>query len=64
MVRVPKNVLEGLEAVRRLGAVNMLDRSGVVCWAEKLEYPETAQWIRDNPKMYAEGVFTGYEADL
>ncbi|HUC91950.1 MAG TPA: DUF5049 domain-containing protein [Paenibacillus sp.] len=63
MVRVPKNVLEGLEAVRRLGPVNMLDRPGVVYWADKLGFSETSQWIRDNPKKYAEGVFTGFEAE-
>ncbi|MFC0213865.1 DUF5049 domain-containing protein [Paenibacillus chartarius] len=63
MVKVPKKVLEGLEAVRRLGAVNMLDRPGVVHWADKLGYPEAAQWIRDHPKTYAEGVFAGFEAD-
>ncbi|ALS28847.1 DUF5049 domain-containing protein [Paenibacillus sp. JMULE4] len=63
MVTVPKKVLEGLEAVRRLGAVNMLDRPGVIHWADKLGYPETAQWIRENPKKYSEGVFTGFEAE-
>lgn len=63
MVSMPKHVLEGLEVVRQLGAVNMLDRPGVIRWADKLGYAETAQWIREHPKRYSEGVFTGFEAE-
>jgi len=63
MVSIPKKVWEGLEAVRRLGAVNMLDRPGVVHWADKLGYLETARWVRENPKCYAEGVFAGFQAE-
>jgi len=63
MVAVPKKVLEGLEDVRRLGAVNMLDRPGVVHWARQLGYTETAEWISENPKRYTEGVFAGFQVE-
>jgi len=62
-VRVPEAVLEGLEGVRRTGLTNMLDRNAVQYWADHFEYFETVVWIEDNPKLYAEGIFRGFEAE-
>ncbi|MEB3102876.1 DUF5049 domain-containing protein [Ferviditalea candida] len=62
MVKVTKNVLDGLEAVRSSGMVNMLDTSGVIRCAEKLGFAETANWIRENKDAYWDGVFVGFES--
>lgn len=63
MITVPQEVWKGLEAVRRSGVVNMLDRSGVVHWANQLGFAETAEWILENPKTYTEGVFNGFQVE-
>lgn len=62
MIQVPKDVLEGLEAVRLSGATNMLNVPEVIRYADRLGYPQTANWIREHKKPYAEGVFQGFEA--
>jgi len=63
MIRVPRQVWEGLEAVRSSGMVNMLDTSGVIRSAEQLGFSETANWIRENKNRYWDGVFVGFEAE-
>ncbi len=62
-VIVSQEVLDGLEAVRRSGASNMLDRPVVTLLAEQMGFTETAEWIRANPAEYARGVFRGFEAN-
>lgn len=62
-VIVPAIVLEGLEAVRDSGLTNMFDRPMVVKLAKKFGYSETASWITSNQKLYAEGIFKGFEAE-
>ena len=59
-IKVPAEVLEGLEGVRRTGFTNMLDRNAVQYWADHFEYYETVCWIEENPKLYAEGIFHGF----
>lgn len=49
--------------MRCLGPVNMLDRPAVAEWADRLGFSETARWIREHPKSYAEGVFAGFEVE-
>jgi hypothetical protein len=61
-MNVPKNVWEGLEAVRVSGQTNMLVISDVVRCAQMLGYQETAQWIQDHRNEYREGVFQGFVA--
>ncbi len=57
-VRVPANVLEGLQAVQRRLAgeahLRMLDRMAVQVWAMEMGYSETARWIGEHPQLYAE----------
>ena len=62
-VRVPRGVLEGLEAVRQTGATNMLARPFVADIAGRMGFGETKRWIETNPKLYAEGIFRGFEAE-
>jgi len=61
-VRVPADVLEGLEAVRLSGKTNMQDAPRVIELAYEMEYYAAALWVHENRKQYAEGVFRGFEA--
>jgi len=61
-VKVPKAVLDGLEAVRRSGLTNMLDRPVVAQLAEEFGFEEAARWIRARPKDFAAGIFQGFAA--
>ena len=60
-VRVPANVLEGVEAVRLSGKTNMLDASRVIELAFEMEYYATVLWLRENRRQYSEGLFQGFE---
>jgi len=62
-VKVPKAVLDGLEAVRRSGLTNMLDRPVVAQLAEEFGFEEAARWIRTRRKAYAEGIFRGFTVE-
>jgi hypothetical protein len=61
VIRVPKNVWEGLEAVRKSGATNMLHVPDVIRCAELMGFQETAAWIQGNKRLYWDGVFVGFE---
>ena len=61
-VKVPKAVLDGLEAVRRSGLTNMLDRPVVAELAEEFGFEEAAHWIRTRRRDYAAGIFHGFTA--
>ena len=60
MILVPRAVLEGIEAVRRSGRTNMLDRPAVVRLADQLGHHATVLWIHEHPAEYARGVFHGF----
>lgn len=62
-VSISATVLEGLEVVRKSGLTNMLDRPLVVQLALKMGHVETAFWIDENPKLYAEGIFRGFTVE-
>ena len=62
-VKVPKAVLDGLEAVRRSGLTNMLDRPVVAELAEEFGFDDAARWIRTRRREFAEGIFHGFEAE-
>lgn len=59
---IPAEVLEGLEAVRASGETNMFDVSMVISLALDMGYPKTATWVRENRKLYCQGVLIGFEA--
>ena len=61
-VRVPADVLEGLEAVRLSGKTNMLAVPRVIELAFEMEHHATALWVHENRKQYGEGIFRGFEA--
>ena len=60
--RIPltQSVWEGLEAVRRSGLTNMLDRPMVAYLAGEFGYQETADWVESHRREYAEGIFRGF----
>ena len=62
-VKVPKAVFDGLEAVRRSGLTNMLDRPVVAELAAEFGFEEAARWVKARRKAYAEGIFRGFEAE-
>jgi len=53
-VKVPKAVLDGLEAVRRSGLTNMLDRPVVAELAEEFGFEGAARWIRTHRPEFAD----------
>jgi hypothetical protein len=59
---VPPVVLEGLEAVRASGAVNLGDLPVVQDVAAIMGYPETVLWIQEHPDEYAAGLLRGFVA--
>jgi hypothetical protein len=61
-VRLPGDVLEGLEAVRLSGKTNMLDAPRVIELAFEMEHYATVLWVQENRRQYAEGIFRGFEA--
>jgi hypothetical protein len=61
MVVVSKAVLDGLEAVRNSGKINMFDVDMVETLAERMGYSETAEYILDNLSEYVKGVLEGFE---
>ncbi len=62
-VRVPPDILAGLEAVRRDARVNMGNVRGVTEIAFLLGYPQIEAWIAANEQQYAHGCFAGFVAD-
>ena len=60
-VRVTREVFEGIEAVRRSGLTNMLDRPVVEKLAGEMGYEEAARWIRRHRDLYARAIFQGFE---
>jgi hypothetical protein len=60
-VKVPADVLEGLEAVRRSGA-NMVERAHVLVLAKRMGYRRTVRWVEEHPDEYARGVSHGFAA--
>ena len=64
-IKIPAEVLRGIEAVRVSGATNMLDRPTVASIAEEFGFEEAAIWLRDaaNRPRYAQGIFRGFAAD-
>ena len=61
-VQIPEIVLEGIEAVRKSGRTNMLDRPAVAAIALELGYADAAFWLEDkaNHTAYATGIFKGF----
>ncbi len=62
-VRVPREILDGIEAARQSGLTNMLDRTAVAEIAGALGFDDAAHWVRDHRDLYAHAIFHGFELD-
>lgn len=62
-IKIPTKVFEELERIRQSGETNMLDYNMVMVLANKHEEYETVVWLADNKKVYAEGIFEGFEPE-
>ena len=60
-IRIPSDVLEGLEAVRKSGKTNMLDMPVVMKLALDMGHPQTMLWVREHQPLYAVGIFRSFE---
>jgi len=60
-VEVERAVFEGIEAVRKSGETNMLDRDRVAELAAELGFHASADWVRNNRDLYARAIFQGFE---
>lgn len=63
MVKVPKNVLEGLEFVRQTGLTNMFNTNVVISLCHEFDKHTTGVWIDAHRAEYAKGVIEGFEPD-
>ena len=62
-VKISKEVLEGILAIRDSGLTNMLDYHAVQRIAYEMEFWSTVNWMTNNKKLYAEGIFEGFETE-
>ncbi len=59
-VPIPQHVYEVIDAIRRSGVTNMLDRPMVIEVARQMGFPDVAEWIDQNRPIYATGIFRGF----
>ena len=62
-VRLSQEVWDGIEAVRRSGLTNMLDRPMVAYLAQEFGYAEAGRWVEEHRNEYSAGIFRGFEVD-
>ncbi len=62
-VRVTREVYEGIEAVRRSGLTNMLDRPVVAHLAGEMGYEDASRWVRLHRDLYSRAVFHGLKVE-
>jgi Domain of unknown function (DUF5049) len=62
-VKVPPDVLEGLERIRQSGKINMRDRIGVKMLAYEMGLFHAVIWIEEHQAEYLRGISNGFEAE-
>jgi hypothetical protein len=62
-VRVPADVLEGLEAVRRHAGTHVLDVATIRYLANERGQRTLAVWINRHPEEYGRGLLDGFQAE-
>jgi hypothetical protein len=62
-VKVPPDVLEGLERIQQSGKINMRDRIGVEVLAYGMGLFHAVMWIEEHQVEYARGISNGFEAE-
>jgi hypothetical protein len=61
-VRVPADVLEGLEALRRYAGTDVLDVATIRYLANERGRRTVAVWIHRHPEEYGRGLLDGFQA--
>jgi len=61
-VPIPETVYRVIDAIRRSGVTNMLDRPTVVEIARKLDFHDEALWIEQHAGEYAQCIFRGVKS--
>jgi hypothetical protein len=61
-VRIPKEVLEGLEAVRSHAGTDVLDVATVRYLANERGRAALAVWVHRHPDEYGRGLLDGFQA--
>ena len=62
-VRIPKNVLEELESVRRYTRAEVLDIPTIRHVAMETEKPALVLWIDEHEQEYGQGLLHGFRAE-
>jgi hypothetical protein len=62
-VRIPKNVLDELESVRRYTRTEMLDIPTLRYVASETEKPALVVWIDGHEQEYGQGLLDGFQAE-
>jgi hypothetical protein len=62
-VRIPKNVLEQLESVRRYTRGEVLDIPTLRHVAMETEKPALVLWIDEHEQEYGQGLLNGFRAE-
>jgi hypothetical protein len=62
-VRVPKDVLEDLEALRRAARTDALDIPMLRYAASETGKPALVVWLDKHPSEYGRGLLDGFEAE-
>jgi hypothetical protein len=62
-VRVPADVLEGLEAVRRYAGTAVLDVATIRHFANERGRPTLVVWVDRHPEEYGRGLLDGFQAE-
>ena len=62
-VRLPRDVLEGLEVVRRYARTETPDLATVRYAAVELKVPALAVWANRHRSEYGRGILDGFEAE-
>ena len=62
-VRIPAEVLEGLEAVHRHAGTDMLDAATLRYLAIERGKGALAVWIDEHPEEYGRGLLDGFQAE-
>jgi hypothetical protein len=62
-VRIPRDVLEELEAVRRYARTDMVDIPTLRYVASEEGKPALVVWIDNHPQGYGRGLLDGFEAE-
>ena len=62
-VKVPPDVLEGLERIRQSEKINMRDRIGVEMLAYEMGLFHAVVWLEEHQAEYLRGISSGFEVE-